>query len=337
MRAGIESFARRWWAGDLGARGVVLSAVCAPLSWAWGGASALAGRRSAARSERVEGVAVVSVGNLAVGGTGKTPLTAWMAERLLDSGARPAVVVGGAGRDEAMLLARRLPVLPVVVDRDRVSGAERARAAGADVVILDDGFQHRRLERDLDVVLLAAEDELPGALLPCGPYREPAAALVRANVVLVTRRTATAERAASLAEGAAAYAPGRVLGVVQLGVGSWTDVTGRAAGPPEGDVLAACGVARPEAFRASVRRAVGRDVELVAFGDHHTYTAADAERLATRAKGRTIVISEKDAVKLRHLVGTDAGFRVLGERVVWDHGEDVFTARLREPVGMGRA
>lgn len=336
MRAGIESFARRWWAGELGARGAVLSTLGAPLSWAWGAALAVAGRRSEARVEHVQGVAVVSVGNLAVGGTGKTPLTAWIASRLLDGGAHPAVVVGGAGEDEARLLARRLPGVPVVTERDRVTGAERARAAGADVVILDDGFQHRRLWRDLDVVLLSAEDAFPAALLPCGPYREPAAALGRADVILVTRRTATVEGAASLAERAAAYAPDRVLGVVQLGAGSWTDATGRPADPPEGDVLVACGVARPECFRVGVGRALGGDVELVAFADHHEYTAADAERLKTRAKGRKIVMTEKDAVKLQQFVGTDPDFRVLGERVLWDDGEDVFLARLRGPVSTGR-
>lgn len=143
MRAGVQAFARRWWAGELGARGAALSAIGAPLSWAWGGASALAGRRAAARARRVQGVAVVSVGNLAVGGTGKTPMTAWIASSLLRGGARPAVVVGGAGGDEARVIARRLPGVPVTIERDREAGAARARAAGADVVILDDGFQHR--------------------------------------------------------------------------------------------------------------------------------------------------------------------------------------------------
>jgi tetraacyldisaccharide 4'-kinase len=336
VRAGMQSLARRWWAGELGARGAALSVLGAPLSWAWGGASALAGRRAAAGAERVEGVTVVSVGNLAVGGTGKTPVAAWIASRLLERGARPAVVAGGAGGDEALLLARRLPGVPVVTERDRVTGVERAAAAGADVVILDDGFQHRRLRRDLDVVLLAAEDAFPGALLPCGPYREPAAALGRADVILVTRRTAPEEHATSLAERAEAYAPGRVMGVVRLDLGSWTDASGRPAAPPADDALAACSVARPEGFRSSVRRALGRDVELVAFADHHAYTAADVGRLRTRAKGRTIVITEKDAVKLQPFVGTDADFRVLGERVLWDRGEDAFVERLSGPVSTGR-
>jgi len=313
-----------------------MSSLGAPLSWAWGAGSALSGRRSAGRAERVEGIAVVSVGNLAVGGTGKTPMTAWITSRLLERGARPVVVVGGAGADEALLLERRLPAVRVVKERDRITAAERARASGASVVILDDGFQHRRLARDLDVVLLAAEDAFPGRLLPCGPYREPMSALGRADVVLVTRRTATADRAGSVAERAATHAPGRVLGVVELRARGWTDLTGRPAEAPEGAVLAACGVARPECFRTSVARAVGADVDLVAFGDHHHYTAADAERLKTRAKGRPIVITEKDAVKLQRLVGTDAAFRVLGERVVWDRGEDAFLARVHGAVAVAR-
>jgi tetraacyldisaccharide-1-P 4'-kinase len=127
-----------------------------------------------------------------------------------------------------------------------------------------------------------------------------------------------------------------VLGVVRLATGAWIDTTGQPADPPGGDVLVACGVARPECFRASVGKAVGREVELVAFADHHAYTAADAERLKARAKGRKIVITEKDAVKLQHLVGTDPDFRVLGERVVWDRGEDLFLASLHGPVSTGR-
>jgi tetraacyldisaccharide 4'-kinase len=332
MRAGLESFARRWWAGDLGAAGAVLSTLGAPLSWAWGSASGIAGRRDAARAERVEGVRVVSVGNLAVGGTGKTPLTGWIVSRLIDCGARPAVVVGDAATDEAALHRRRPgPArVPVLVERDRVAAAELARERGASVVVLDDGFQHRRLARDLDVVLLSAEDAFPGPLLPCGPYRESADNLGRADAVLVTRRTATADEADAVAARAASYAPGLVLGVVELGVCGWAALGGGPAQPPLGDVLAACGVARPERFRTAVRGVAAGSVELVAFADHHEYTAADAARLKARARGRPIVITEKDAVKLWSLVGTDDAFRVLMEEVRWDRGEAAFLSRLRE-------
>jgi tetraacyldisaccharide 4'-kinase len=330
VRAALEAFARRWWAGELGAGGRALSVLAAPLSWTWSGAAALAGRRRLSGAVRVEGLGVVSVGNLAVGGTGKTPLVGWIVSRLREAGTAPAVVVGARGRDEALLHERHLAGVPVMVDRDRVAACRRARAMGANVVVLDDGFQHRRLRRDLDVVLLSVEDSFPGRVLPCGPYREGPAGLGRANAVLLTRRTATADALRRMAQQTDTWAPGCVIGAVELASSGWTDLAGRPAEAPDGDVLAVCGVARPHAFRAAVGLRVRGAVELVAFEDHHDYTPADLVRIRERARRRPIVITEKDAVKLRPLAGPDAAIRVLVEEVRWDWGEDAFRSKLRE-------
>jgi tetraacyldisaccharide 4'-kinase len=203
--------------------------------------------------------------------------------------------------------------------------------------VLDDGFQHRRLGRDLDVVLVAVEDGWPGKLLPRGPYRERPSALARADVVLVTRRTAAAADSGRLAARIEAQGAVTVVGGVELAIGMWTDLDGRPVDAPEGDVLAACAIARPDAFRSAVGRLVTGSVELVAFADHHEYTPADLERLAVVADGRPMAITEKDAVKLRALGGTRDDVRVLTEEVRWDWGEEAFLARLGAVAPVGRA
>jgi len=337
MRASVEVFARRWWSGALGTPGRVMAGLAAPASWLWRGAAAWTIARRAAGAVRVDGAAVVSVGNLAVGGTGKTPFTAWIAASLRDLGLHPAVLVGGHAADEAALLGWRLPGTPVIADRDRVRAGRRAVSGGSDVLVLDDGFQHRRMRRDLDVVLLAAEDPFPGRVLPTGPYREGVEALARADVVVVTRRMAAREASHRLAEAVEERLPGRVAGGVALGGRGWTDLDGVAVPSPGGDVLAVCGVARPEGFRAAVEATVTGAVELVAFPDHHAYTARELARLATRAAGRCVVVTEKDAVKLRAHPGTMGRVHVFSEAVAWDWGEEVFLERLRGVVERGRS
>src|SRR5262245_27319852 len=157
------------------------------------------------------GLPVLSVGNLTAGGTGKTTMVAYLARRLRDWGRAPAVVSRGyggrAGRgplvvsrggralvgpelagDEPFLLAETLPGIPVVVGSDRIAGAAATKELGADVVVLDDGFQHRRLARDLDIVPLDAAGPFANYhLLPAGPLREPISGLARADVVVITR------------------------------------------------------------------------------------------------------------------------------------------------------
>ena len=330
MRAGLEVFARRWWAGELGGAGRVLSVLALPLSWAWAGASLVAGVRLAvASSQRVEGLTVISVGNLAVGGTGKTPVVAWIAGQLRDSGVAAAILVGGQGRDEALLHSKRLPGTRVIVDRDRVAGALQALAAGASGVVLDDGFQHRSLRRDMDIVLLAAEDAFPGQLLPRGPYRERPGALARADVILVTRRSAFIEEGQRLVERVEKGGWGEVAGALELAAAGWTHLDGRRADPPQGDALAVCAIARAAEFRSTVARTLRGSVELVAFADHHEYTPADIVRLEKRASDRAIVVTEKDAVKLSAYAGTLGDTYVLTEAVRWDWGEEAFVARLQ--------
>ncbi len=342
--AGVASGPRRRGPGDTLARAVrdtwsaeaptararALSALLAPASGLWWGATRL---RNAwydrAGGRTVPDIAVISVGNLVVGGTGKTPLVSWAVARLRDAGLRPAVVLRGYGRDEILLHRRWHPDVPVHADPDRVAAVAAARGGGADVAVVDDGFQHRRLARDLDVVLLAAEDPVPGRCLPSGPYREPVRGLARAGAVVVTRRTASAERAGEVARAAAVWTDAPVARVL-IRPGRWLDLGGRGAPPPDGPILVAAAVARPEAVRAAVAAALpgARDVEILPFPDHHEYAPSDVALLRARGAGRTVVVTEKDAVKLEGLEGLPADVRVLAAELAWEEGEPALEARI---------
>jgi len=261
-------------------------------------------------------VPVISVGNLTLGGTGKTPLVAWVARRLLEAGRRPAIVSRGyaaePGRpsDEAAELAVVLPGVPHVADRDRVAGVARAAAAGADVAVLDDGFQHRRLRRDLDIVAIDASDPFGcDHLFPRGLLREPPRGLARATAFVLTRagRVAASRRAEIRAdvERARGGRPG----------GIWVEMEHRpvgfrtAAGACEplatqhGRRLAAfCGIGNPAAFRRTLEDSGLHPVAFRSFADHHAYGEADLESLAAWSRqhgAERLVTTLKDLVKLR--------------------------------------
>jgi tetraacyldisaccharide 4'-kinase len=305
-----------------------------PLSWVWGAAVARRNRRfDSATAIVVPGLTVVSVGNLAVGGTGKTPLASWVARRYAATGRPTALLTSGYGPDEARLHARWTPEVAVVADRDRVEAARKAANGGSTLAVLDDGFQHRRIRRDLDVVLLAAEDAFPGPLLPRGPYREPPSALRRAHAVVVTRRTASASAAQELAARVGEDFPGLVAAVAALQGGRWLDLDDTPVDAPSGDVVALTAIARPEAFRRTLSRLGVGHVDLVAFPDHHDFSVRDAREARARAGTRPLLVTEKDAVKLvahRVLLGD---VRVLCQDVRFEAGEEALRALLDSVLG----
>jgi len=137
-------------------------------------------------------VPVICVGNITTGGTGKTPMVKWVVDQLLERGKSPAILTRGyksvdGKSDEAELLAQ-LTGVPVVINPDRVAGARHAIKSGANVIVMDDGFQHLRLQRDLDIVLIDAMDPFGhNACLPCGLLREPKTALRAAGAIVITR------------------------------------------------------------------------------------------------------------------------------------------------------
>jgi tetraacyldisaccharide 4'-kinase len=255
----------------------------------------------------VPALPVLSLGNLSVGGTGKTPLAAWAAARLLDGGARPAVLLRGYGEDEPLVHAALNPSVPVVVNADRVRGVEEARAAGADCVILDDAFQHRRLARTADWVLIAAEQYVRSRrMLPAGPHREPLHALTRAHVVIVTRKSASAAAADVIAEELRSVAPHLGIAVCHLapsGIVNAVDGTLHPLDRLRGTrVVAVAAIGAPSAFFAQLRSAGVSELRTVELRDHHAFTTADVKHLVHDAATMdAVVCTLKDAVKLAPL------------------------------------
>lgn len=333
----LSAWVPRWWAGDGGAAGRALHTTLAP---------AEAGYRAVvrARNELYDRgwlraarapIPVVSVGNIGVGGAGKTPFAAWLAAWMDARGLDPAVVLRGYGGDEVQVHAELNPGVPVFAAARRIHGVRDAARAGRRVAVLDDAFQHRAVRRDLDVVLVSAEGWEPERnLLPRGPWREEATALRRADLVVVTRKSADPEHAEAVAQEVGPWAPAvpRILcsflpdGVGPLHLHGSHDEW-RAESLLGVRVLAVAALADPRPFAENLR-SMGAEVELVSFPDHHAYTAADAEAVLSRAAGRRVVTTHKDAVKLRHLLPLDAPVRVLRQRVEIDRGVDLLEHAL---------
>ena len=305
-------------------------------------------------ASRRASVPVISVGNLAVGGTGKTPLVAWIARRLRAEGLVPAVVSRGYGGtagpgplvvstgegprvnartcgDEPHLLARSLKGVIVVVGSDRIEGARCAATAGAAVVLLDDGFQHRRLARNLDIVVLDGRAPFDdGRLLPQGSLREPPSALARAQMVVLTRvREGDPATGAIQAVRAAGYS-GPIVRAGHRTTG-FTDAAGVECAPPK-RALAFCGIGDPGLFRGDLAAAGVLAAGFHAFRDHHPYTVAGWDALIEESKalGVPLVTTEKDLSRLEAAAGASLAraelFVLRIETVAWDE------ARLLEAV-----
>ncbi|MFM9026334.1 MAG: tetraacyldisaccharide 4'-kinase [Planctomycetaceae bacterium] len=259
---------------------------------------------------------VISIGNLTLGGTGKTPLVAWTVRLLAAAGRRPAIVsrgygaAAGATSDEAAELGLLVPGVPHVADRDRVAAVGRAAAADADCAVLDDGFQHRRLGRDLDIVAIDATDPFGcGRIFPRGLLREPLAGLGRADAVVLTRAAAVdAERRHEIR--AALAAARRTERPVVWAESEHAPVSLRrwTAGPLPLDslrgrrVLAFAAIGNPAAFGATLAGLGADVVDFRAFADHHAYGPADLAALAARAAAEQadlVVTTLKDLVKVR--------------------------------------
>src|SRR5438552_1684767 len=162
-------------------------------------------------------IPVLSIGNLSVGGTGKTPVAAWFARKFLEKGVAPAIVLRGYGGDEVIVHQRLNHGIPVIAAADRVRGIREAIAQGVDVVVLDDAFQHRKARRDADILLVNA-DAWTGKprLLPAGPWREPRRAARGATLTIVTRKIAEQSAVADVKRALANVAPHAPVCVAHL-------------------------------------------------------------------------------------------------------------------------
>jgi len=278
------------------------------------------------------GVPVVAVGNLTVGGSGKTPVVDYLLRLATARGVPAAVLTRGHGRrtgshlsrvrwadtpaadatavgDEPLMLARRHPAVPVYVGPDRVAAARLAAVVDAPrLLVADDAFQHLRLARDLNLLLVDAERGLGNErVLPCGPLREPPGAIHRADAVLITKANLGDADAVAQRLTARWGFRGPVFRSAFLPA-ALERLDGAAALPPEAlagrEVGLVCGIAQPAGFAAVVAALGGRVARERTFPDHHPYAPADLERLATEAAGAdpaapAWVTTEKDAVKLR--------------------------------------
>jgi tetraacyldisaccharide 4'-kinase len=265
---------------------------------------------------------VVSVGNLTVGGTGKTPMVLWIAERLAEEGKHAAILTRGyhgtndpatpgapqglPQSDEVALLRERLSgKVQIGVGADRHKNGEILARHGVDWFVLDDGFQHLKLSRDADVVLVDATDPFGGGLaLPAGRLREPVSALRRADIVVITRSVQEPAPAIEAmirryTDSPIFYATTRLESVLrfpQLAVAlprpDWTSAR----------FLAFCGIGNPAAFFDDLRAWGIQTVEGRSFADHHVYTAqeiTDLEHQAAIAGADALLCTEKDVWNLR--------------------------------------
>jgi tetraacyldisaccharide 4'-kinase len=246
----------------------------------------------------------VAVGNLTVGGSGKTPIAIWIAQYYVSRGLVPGILLRGYGGDEVLVHQHAVPEARVVADPDRAVGAERAMARGAEVLVLDDAYQRLDLRRDLNIAVVSAETSRAVRWsLPAGPWREGLQALDRADAVIVTRKRATPDAALALAADLERRVAGPVA-VAHLGMRYLEGMVSGARHPATElagkRVVAASGIADPDAFVAQTK-ATGAAVQVATWKDHHDYRDEDVAWLAHAARRADhVVITQKDAVKLRN-------------------------------------
>ncbi|MGI8547987.1 MAG: tetraacyldisaccharide 4'-kinase [Gemmatimonadaceae bacterium] len=328
-----------WYGSDARARSA--RAGLAPAAWLYGAVTATRNRMYDAGLLRAlsSPVPVISVGNLTVGGTGKTPFTAHLVQllRSMEPARQPAIVMRGYGGDEKVLHERLNPGVRVYASPDRAAGIKLAAADGADVVVLDDAFQHRRAGRSLDVVLVSAE-QWRGDLkiLPAGPLRESLAGLRRAHLIVVTSKGADENRINGVASRVARIAPRVQVVRADFLMRDLVD-----AQEPErsisleqlagAELLAIAGVGDPSSFVAQLR-AIGAHVTSCTFADHHAYTVAEVAMLSRKARDHKYVVTTgKDAVKLAPLWPAKAPpLWYVSQAVRITGGESVLAQALRD-------
>ncbi len=296
-------------------------------------------------SQRVK-VPVICIGNLTTGGTGKTPMTALLARYFAQRGMKPAILSRGYGRrrprhtlclppgplpvgippeecgDEALLLKRELPNIPLILTADRVHGAGIAlREFAPDLLLLDDGFQHRRLRRDLDLLMIDGQRFFGNRrLLPAGPLRESLKGLERAGLVIINKAD---QPASDFTRELTAIIPRRPVRRIffagyritafRNAAGTFHLAPGELAGSTH--LYAVAGLGNNDYFFDQLR-ALGLELKKTfSFPDHHRYTSADLVRLERKSRDGLLLTTAKDAVKLTRLTAADRD-RALSERIL---------------------
>ncbi len=308
---------------------------------------------------------VISVGNLTVGGTGKTPVVIALANWLTKQGKRVGVISRGYGRDdenqivlvsdehqvlvdahvagdEPMLIATRCPGVPVIVGADRyVAGMELCHRFSCDVLLLDDAFQHLALQRNANLLLVDAESGFGnGCLLPRGPLREPVGGITRATTLIATRASSISHdvisQLATFAEEGIPIATSRFVltGFVNLQTGELV-----AKDTMHGTVCVVfCGIANPESFSTLLEDAGMPVQQLLSFPDHWRYSAEDLQTIWDSTEGcapKTVITTEKDAVKIRQHVPESLEVFAARIELEWIDGQKAVERHLMHVVHAG--
>jgi len=294
---------------------------------------------------------VISVGNLTLGGTGKSPFVAWLSQVLaeLEPEKRQVLIsrgyksLDGEENDEARELARKLPGVQHLLNSDRVAAAEEAISQlGGELLLLDDAFQHRRMARDLDIVLLDALEPFGFShVFPRGTLREPASGLHRADVVVLTRSDLlNATETASLREKVHHLAPNALFATathapVSLLRGAETpplsELTGKRC-------FAFCGIGNPAGFRATLQQAGADLVGFREFDDHHHYTPADLTALteaARESQADLLLCTEKDLVKIDNVEKVEPSLYAVAIAIQLTSGKAELRTQLQKVLAIG--
>lgn len=345
-----------WGSSSAGAR--IARLALTPFSWLFG---AIVARRNAVFDARartgalaVPALPALSVGNLTVGGTGKTPVSSWFVSRLRAGGATPALVLRGYGDDEWRVHGLLTPGVPVVVAPERAVGLVTARSKQCDCAVLDDAFQHRRVARAQDVVLVSADAwQEPVRLLPSGPFREPLESLNRASVAVITVKAASADTVEAVRAAIRRAAPSVPIAQLRLapgGVRLAATIAGSAQSVPRGfqhdlawlrgrETLLVSAIADPEAFGRQMAAAGAVIRSHAVYPDHHAFVARDVSDIVARAgPSVAVVCTLKDAVKLVPLwPRAGAALWYVSQTVVVEQGAEILEQVVARVLAARRA
>jgi len=300
-------------------------------------------------------VPVVSIGNLTTGGTGKSPMVIWVSQRLRELGLRVAIISRGYGgqrnasgtrpNDEALEMQQRLPDVPQLQDPDRIKSAIIAiEELETQCLVMDDGFQHRRLHRDLDVVLVDATNPFGyGYLLPRGLLREPIGSLARADVVVVTRcqqvnQSVIDDILKVIARATDGDHQSPVICQTQTVAKRWLQFDGQSMDVSDfgtDPVFACCAIGNPDSFIKTAQLSGANVVGQKFFPDHHVFARDDIENVVqlAREKGALrIICTHKDLVKIAINQMDSMPFFALQIDLEFTHGEKALIDKLRDLV-----
>jgi len=290
---------------------------------------------------------VISVGNLTVGGTGKTPTVILIAELVRAAGKQPGIIMRGYGKiagreaDEVLLLKRALGNLPVIANPDRIAGGLSAIDQGAQVLIADDAFQHRRLGRDMDICLIDAGFPFGGGrVLPAGRLREPITGLARADIVIITRSDRVSPRTVETIEAQIRKITSVPILHARHQVSGMVNLLNNPIKPNQTSrVVAFSGIGRNESFFETVRQQGLAIVETRGFPDHHYFTPDEIREIADtvgRCKADLAVCTAKDLVRIDSDAARKAGLdpeKIVALEIVIglaDGHEDILNRKIEE-------